>query len=139
MGNERVPCPACSQKMKLMGKERVEAGSSGHLLTCQCDCGRSVLDWRFSVRPPRPLLCAEIKNAGGDLPQKKWTGLSCFSPHLYRGDISDSGMEDGFDCGEALDEGEDIAPGLCAGSHIGDGERARSSGYGEKLSIRALS
>lgn len=34
------PCPACSQKMKLMGKERVEPGSSGHLLTFQCDCGQ---------------------------------------------------------------------------------------------------
>ena len=32
-----VPCPFCPNVMQLVGKEL--AGTHGHLLTFQCDCG----------------------------------------------------------------------------------------------------
>ena len=36
-----LQCPACSQTMRLMGRERsTEQGSKGFLLTFQCDCGQ---------------------------------------------------------------------------------------------------
>jgi hypothetical protein len=34
------PCPACSSAMKLVGKERPDRESKGHLLTFQCNCGQ---------------------------------------------------------------------------------------------------
>ena len=35
------PCPSCPRAMQLVGRERAEEGSSGHLLTFQCAaCGQ---------------------------------------------------------------------------------------------------
>lgn len=33
-------CPSCLQTMRLVGRERPERESKGHLLTFQCDCGQ---------------------------------------------------------------------------------------------------
>jgi len=33
-------CPSCPREMRLVGKERAEPKSKGHLLTFQCDCGQ---------------------------------------------------------------------------------------------------
>jgi hypothetical protein len=35
-----LPCPSCSQTMRLMGSERPEREAKGFLLTFQCDCGQ---------------------------------------------------------------------------------------------------
>src|SRR5215203_3050318 len=47
-----------------------------------------------------------------DLPPNLWTGLGCRLLHLDRADVADGRMKPGPII-EALDEGEDVAPGVC--------------------------